>query len=340
MCNRGRWLVNEPRVSRSYAAPMTLIMAYRSAMHFWMQVATSLDAATRPSSITDIRTATASLEVIRSCATQKPCFGTPPYHVLVGTNRHRVSNELAVSHHTARTFPTGAFRKIDRDLLVASPELCFLQMAHELSLPRLVEFGWFLCGTYASTPDCKLMNDKPPLTNKTRLERFLEKCQGAQGSKLALRAIRLICENSASPFETKLGILLSFPKKLGGYGFPLPVMNHTVEYSAKEQQLYKKRYVMLDLYWPQWRLGLEYDGRAYHGESDAITRDRLKNSELMAKQIEIIRVDRNQIRTPTGMFVLAKKMGRATKHYISKPTHAQWENKKRLFAQLLMGNRL
>lgn len=314
---------------------MTLIMAYRSAMQFWMQVATSLDAATSPSTVADLRAASVSMKAITSCISQNLHFGDEPYHVLVGVGKHRISNKTVVAHQTSRKLPAGSFRKVSKDVLVASPELCFLHMASELETIKLIEFGWYLCGTYVTLPNNDLRNDRQPLTSKIRLRHYLEKCSGAKGVAIALKALRYVGENSASPLETKLGLLLSLPKKLGGYGFPQPIMNYKIQYDEKEQRLYKKHFVVLDLYWPQWKLGLEYDGRVYHGESDAISHDRQKSSELAARQIEVIRVDRNQVRRPSDVYVLAKKIGRVAKHYVGKPTRGQWEKKKSLFAKLI-----
>jgi len=45
--------------------------------------------------------------------------------------------------------PDRCLAKIDSEILVASPELCFFQMASELPLVKLIELGYELCGSYS-----------------------------------------------------------------------------------------------------------------------------------------------------------------------------------------------
>lgn len=313
---------------------MIIILAYQSAMKFWLQVTTAVDMATTASTIKSIQAATGNSKDISSLALQDKGFGRQPYHVLVEPGQRRQATKRVVCHQASSGFPAGSFRRVDKDILVASPELCFLQMATILPLAKLVEWGCFLCGSYAILPDEGLVHGRELLTSKQKLGHYLRKCQGQRGYSEAVKALARICEGSASPQETKLALLLSLPKKQGGYGFPQPAMNHKVVYTAQEQRIYEKHHVVLDLYWPQWKLGIEYDGREYHGDSDAITHDREKSSEMATRQIEVIRVDRNQTRTPKDIYVLAKKIGRITKRYVLRPTESQWEKRKQLFFQL------
>lgn len=313
---------------------MNIIVSHESALAFWSQVRYSIDDVTTPSSLKNTRNTLATAEAIKVNNLQAERFGAKPIHLLVNASKRRVQTKQVICHQSTCDYPTGSFRRIRDGLLIASPELCFLQMATKLSLPKLVKLGCFFCGTYADITGYGLVNDRKPLTSKAKLIRYMEKCKGLTGHSQAARASKLICENVASPQEARLAILLSFPLKLGGFGFPPPVANHKITFPTHEQQLYGRQFVVLDLYWPQWKLGIEYDGREYHGESDAIARDREKSSEMAAKRIEIIRVDRQQLRSPKDVYVLAKKIGRISKHYVLKPTQPQWAHKQELFWNL------
>lgn len=315
---------------------MTLVVTHQSALKFWVNVTTSVDDVTASSGIKNLQDATANIKIAKRYKQQDNRFGNGPFHVLVGPKNRRVSTNEVICHQTSGAFPPGSFRRIAKDALIVSPELCYLQMASVLSFLKLIELGWLLCGTYATLPDGELTNNRRPLTTKHRLAGYIERCAGMRGREQVAKALQFVQDNAASPIETKLALLLSLPRRLGGFRFPIPTMNHKVHFSPSEQQLYGRQFVVLDLYWPQWRIGIEYDGRAYHGESDAIARDRAKSSEMAARKIEILRVDRTQLHTPYGVYVLARKLGRISKAYVSKPTDAQWERINELYRTLLV----
>ncbi|MCL1895345.1 MAG: hypothetical protein FWG03_02225 [Clostridiales bacterium] len=121
-------------------------------------------------------------------------------------------------------------------LMVSSPEFCFLQMAGQLTLAKLIELGYELCGVY-SMPNADDKNvpergfyNRQPLTSIKKLKAFLDSMPGVKGRKKAMRALRYLRDGSASPMETKLAILLTLPYMLGGYGFSLPEMNKRIAY--------------------------------------------------------------------------------------------------------------
>lgn len=311
---------------------MFTIVAYRSALRFWLKVETSIDDVSKPSVITELTHACGNAGFIVRCNLVE--FGPPPFHLLVGPDARRVATAHMVCHQSRCKYPPGSFRKIRKGVYVVSPELLFLQMALQLSFPKLVELGFFLCGTYAYDGECGLIGDRMPLTKVSSLASYLTRCEGMRGNAKAKRALACVCEGSASPQETRLAMLFSLPKKKGGYGFPKPQMNYRIGYSSQERELYGRHYSILDIYWPDWKLGVEYDGREYHGDSDAIARDRRKSSEMATRNITIVRVDRNQLRGTQDVFVLAKKLGRIGKRYVLTPSPSQWQAKAALFSEL------
>ena len=71
-----------------------------------------------------------------------------PLHVVVPSQAARSRCGKVACHVSSATFPRGSFIRIARNVLASSPELCFVQMASELSLPALIRLGFELCGTY------------------------------------------------------------------------------------------------------------------------------------------------------------------------------------------------
>jgi hypothetical protein len=71
-----------------------------------------------------------------------------PLHVLAQNTGVRRTTATLRRHICSQPLPTGSLIQISPELIVASPELCFLQMASELSLLDLVGLGFEFCGTY------------------------------------------------------------------------------------------------------------------------------------------------------------------------------------------------
>lgn len=314
---------------------MELVVCNRSALYFWCHVATSVDAVSQACKKTCAQDAASGARQFDCFELGEFDFGSPPLHLFSSEKRWCVPSKQVYCHRLTEQYPIGAFRKIASAMYVSSPELCFLEMASCLPFPKLIELGWFFCGTYSYRLDGGVTNNRLPLVRKDRIEVFLEKCPSRRGVALARRALKYVCENSASPMETKLAMLLCLPVRMGGYGLPLPEMNHEVNYSLCDKRLFHRQKAVLDIFWPEYGLGLEYDGREHHSDSDAISEDRQKDSAVASYGINLVRVDNNQISSPYEVYVLAKKIGRITKHYQKTPTDSQWQHHCELYSQLM-----
>ena len=204
-------------------------------------------------------------------------------------------------------------------------------MASTLPFPKLVEFGYMLCGTYTLNPNAQIPNDREPLTTTNKIRRFIERMKQPKGKRAALAALDLLVENSASPRETKTSLLLTFPTRLGGYGFPKAELNVRFDIDASEKNLFEKDYVVLDLYWPDFNFGIEYDGEKGHSETRAISRDRKKANYLLYRGITVFRVDKYQLASAKGVYALAKQASKIMGRTFRKPTPEQWNAKCELF---------
>lgn len=317
------------------AASMKLIVCNKSALHFWYRVTTSLDAVSYVAKRTQVTNAVSCVQQLAQFGMPEVDFGPAPLHVLAGKDEWRLPSKYVCCHRLIKQYPVEAFRQVSANMYVSSPELCFFEMASELSFHRLIELGWFLCGTYAFLPGGGITNNRRPLTRRSRLEAFLCKCASRRGVARARRALMHVCDNSVSPMETKLALLLCLPIKMGGYGMPRPTMNYEVNYSQDNKKLFHRNKAVLDIFWPEYALGLEYDGREFHGDSDIVSEDRKKSSAMASCGITLIHVDRKQLANPQEVYTLAKKIGRITKRYVKKPTDVQWRHHLELFSALL-----
>lgn len=310
---------------------MNLYICNLSALRFYSMVTTSLDDVSKPCTKTNVSEAASAISEIRAFDLTELDFGSGVLHVLVGDATSR-SKTAGVKFHVRSTeLPLGAFRKLDTGIYLVSPEFCFYEMACNLPLPKLVEFGYLLCGTYTLNPTAEVKNGRKPLTTKRRLESFALRMSDTRGRATALKALSLVLEGSASPREAKLAILLTFPVRLGGYHLEPPILNYHIDFTKIEQELFGKPYVELDLYWPERHCGVEYDGSENHSRADDVSNDRKKSSELNYRGITVVRVDKQQLSTPYQVYVLARKLKKLMKIPQRKPSDTQWQRKEELF---------
>ena len=228
---------------------------------------------------------------------------------------------------------------MDSGLAVTSPELCFLQMASELPLVGLVALGYELCGGYRLDPESakdKGFRIDRPLASVESLSSYVARTSGSKGNKNALKALRFIMDGSASPMETILAILLVFPHRLGGYGFPKPLLNHRIDASASVRKATgKSNYYYCDLYWPDEKVDVEYDSDVYHTGSNRIAQDAIRRNALSSMGITVVTVSRRQVVDTLKLRELAeelsKLLGRRLRYTI---TEFSYRNAK-LLEQLL-----
>lgn len=160
-------------------------------------------------------------------------------------------------------------------LLCTSPEALFAQMAKELSLEDLIEFG-----------DSLVCRD--PARRRTtlaELRKFIHSCDSFRGQKQCIRALTQIRENTDSPAETHLRLLLK------RYGFPEPIINVPVEATGNAAHF-------IDLAYPKYGIGIEYNGGHHR---DQITQDWIRQNSIQSTEWKIFVVDREILATPLNL---------------------------------------
>ena len=113
--------------------------------------------------------------------------------------------------------------------------------------------------------------------------------------KQTSRALQYIADDSGSPMETRLTILLVLPFRLGGYGFPLPEMNKRIDLKAAMTTKTNKQYYKCDLFWKDYDLAAEYDSIRYHSDSRSIASDSIRRGDLLLSGIDVVTVTDKQV---------------------------------------------
>ncbi|MCL2632564.1 MAG: hypothetical protein FWD45_05725 [Coriobacteriia bacterium] len=245
---------------------------------------------------------------------------TAPFHIMVGSKSARQKSRSEVQallhyHVHSGSTPRGSFLYADNQqsvLTVSSPEFCFFQMASEMSLIELIEFGYELCGTYSLAAfDCV------PLTSLKQLQTFVSRMKGEKGYKKATRALRFITDGSASPMETKLTLLLTLPNALGGYNLPIPELNSRIAQTKTAARIADRSYYSCDLFWADAGLAVEYDSDSFHTGAERIARDASRRNALAAIGVQVITVTNRQLRDVEQFERIVIQIAKNTKHRLS-----------------------
>ena len=195
-----------------------------------------------------------------------------------------------------------------------SPELTFHYLCDTMPLASALEIGFELCGCYslASSPQA----DKPflpraPLTSPDAILEVIERNPQLKNHRNTLKVLRYVIPNSGSPMETCLVIVLTLPKRLGGYGLPAPLLNHKIVASNYRNGGTGNVYY-IDLFWPEFNLAVEYDSDVYHFSNPAQSRrDSERRLNLRRLGIETLSVTSDQVRTTAALDKTAEAIASA-----------------------------
>ena len=257
-------------------------------------------------------------------------------HILVSSPRNRVNRKGLHCHVWSAEIPAHAFWRLGGNVLLSTPEFCFLQMAETLPISQLIQLGYELCGCYAMNPKAKrgFNRTKAPLTTPIRLQEFITRAGSCRGSAKSLMAVRWIVANSWSPMETDTTMLLVLPTKMGGYQLPFPVLNMVLWLDGDWQARAKQGHYNLDMLWPGTNKVLEFNGEEDHLGKTTAGRDRTREIVLAGLGYDVTVITGRQVfRADEFDFVvqtLCKSLGR--KYH--KPTKAQMEKKYALRREL------
>lgn len=208
-----------------------------------------------------------------------------PLDLLTGNRNERRSTKRVRFHCVQTALPDGALVLVDETTLpdgtklhiaLSSPEFCFLQMARSLAWFDLIALGFELCGDYALAPDApRGFLPHNPISTPDDLLAFATNAYNFTGSKTARRAARQILQGSRSPRETKVCMLAHLPRLQGGMGCKAPLLGQEIEAPDPAARILGARTFKPDLYWPEYRMAVEYSNRAWPSAQERLNYDKL-----------------------------------------------------------------
>lgn len=264
-----------------------------------------------------------SLELIKEMRAQPFLRTEERLHLLVcgQPNRRKVKGVLC--HSGDRPLPSGSVLTMRNGLRVCSPSLTFVQMGSLLPVPLLVCFGMALCGIFAvesfvNPPECSFEHAElvPPQSNGLpartqimsvdKMARYLESAPHLPGFRRARTALQYVLERSRSPMESVSALMLSMPRRAGGFGLPKPTLNCRVALDSWLHGGVSDRSANLrgalpfaesDMVFSYGDIAVhvDYHGKDYHaGESD-LHHDSLKANAYAQKRIPYFILTKQQV---------------------------------------------
>lgn len=240
--------------------------------------------------------------------------GIPPNVPLEIMVRERVGHQqsnLCKRHLATRdTVPYGSLCRISDGVYVVSPALCLLQIAGiatqliggevdgKFAVVLVAKVACELCGTYSQSTKQGGMVKREPLLTLGELAVMALSVPGTHGSGLVLKAIPFVVENTRSPKETDVALLLILPVSLGGFGLPRPESNYSIDVMGIQFGFFASwPACTVDFFWAHARLVVEYDSWDYHDErgSEKEQKDEARANALRELGYTVVTIKRNDL---------------------------------------------
>lgn len=210
--------------------------------------------------------------------------------ILISFPSERTRSSAFRPHSYGAIIPTNELISIAPGLLVVHPSLCFLQSASWMSEYQQLEFAYELCGNYLGPqPNQSGYTKHASLDNVRHLREAAKNHPSMKGIKQTRRVLRMAKDNSRSPMETALAMMLAEDRTRGGLGFKSFDLNKRVDIPLKHKKCSANGHFEIDILAQTQRFAIEYDGQ-YHNEflRRAHDAERLSVLRLMGYQTQTI----------------------------------------------------
>lgn len=187
------------------------------------------------------------------------------------------------------------------------------RMERWLAVDRVIILAEELCGTYARDPldpaggTCAYGVAR--LANRDEIEEGLKIMTALPGSRLALRAIPYVEDESASPMETLHYMMESLPPRLSGLSIGRPKLNHRLDPGAKQRRVLSvKQGIRPDLYWEDYKIAVEHDGKEGHSTDRAWRSDRERVQDYQVFGVRVFPATHEDVRNVASLNSFAGKL--------------------------------
>jgi len=242
-------------------------------------------------------------------------LGSMDYLQQRGRSRH--ASPLSRPHSWNGDLPTRSLLHIGNDIYLCSPEFTFLQLSGLYNVIELSSIAMAMSGKYMPAHAENDLARHDPVTSVALLRSFAMGAGTHWGVDKSAQATRWAVDNSRSPMETSLALLIHMPRTLGGYGLVRPVLNQRIYLSEESTAIYPHRYCEADVSAPGSSLLLEYLGRAFHKEEHHDIRRELA---LQHEGYQLQHVTVHQLVDPSGRNEIMRRYAQSAGIALKPPT--------------------
>ena len=177
------------------------------------------------------------------------------------------------------TLPPRSFVDVGNGVLLASPELLFVEMGERMSSAVQLLLGHELCGTFSrnaqSPRDGEVTFGVHPLTTASAIREYANSCRYLRGVEQARIVAGLLYGNAWSPMEAIVATLLALGPEDFGYDMGELVLNPRVATAGGRASR------VPDILFAGTHVGINYDGDPHFLSRDTMVEDKRRDRELM-----------------------------------------------------------
>ena len=280
---------------------MSIVLTYKSALEAMRQSAFAELVHTWDKRTGYVPAKLPSAEDLERIVAENPLLQalSKPLHLLVSSDDNSHSCKRVVRHVTRVKQPRDAFVRIGEEVYVSSPELLPFQMARICSVCEEALLMSELCGRYAITPQAVegMEQRRCTLTTRAELRDFLSRRESGYGVRTVREALKLSCDDSGSPFESKLALRFRGEPNRGGYQLDFVSMNEEISLRPIGDALDAKQIRKPDILFlappsagpessmPFRGIAVDYKGKV-HDDPRVAAADDTRRNELLAHGIK------------------------------------------------------
>ena len=273
----------------------------------------------------------------------RPRASDSPLYVLITNDLARRKVRNVRQRALSSRVPEGSLRWLGTSVLVPSPELMLLLLAHHLDVVDVITACMEVCGRYrlVGTTSNELFRSNRTLYDQGQLstpKRILDLCdraRGISGRALLQRACKYFAPNSSSPMETVVYLLLCLPRSLGGYGLPKPLLNARRRVTACAGKITFSQTLIPDLYWPAARLDMEYDSDEFHSDLESLQMGARRTMALRAMNVDVLSVTYDLVSDERAFDAMARMVAKRLRVRLPDGRAVNQEKRRELRGRLL-----
>lgn len=247
-----------------------------------------------------------------------------PLHLIVPDGSYRIRSKDVVCTVRPTVIPDESFVEYYRgkipatkevlNISVASPELCYLQAASQLSQFELIRFGYELCADFYYDDNERYgLAYHSPASNRSKLEVFLNRSNGMTGKRKAQQVLPYIHDHARSPMEILQSMIVNLPISYGGFAMKGFELNGNADLSAEGKQILGFDTCRCDIVWKKHKVVLEYDSDQVHLDSIQHAKDKNRATALSVSGYKVFTLTTSDLhkieKVEAVMFALRNALG-------------------------------